>query len=101
MTSAEIDFSLSGIGGGGNDEIVGAATPSLAADSNQQFGVRAGDRRVVVDDRNGGADVVDEPLTSGPMSPVSKPNPGQQLGEGDGRDRDLVVVADEVIELEA
>jgi hypothetical protein len=57
-------FSLGCVGRGSDDQVVGSARPALAADGNEQLGVGGSNCGVVVDYRNGGADLVDELLAA-------------------------------------
>ena len=57
-----------------------------------------GNRLVVVDDGDDVYDVVDEALPVGAMDVIGEVDSDQQLGDGDGGDRGVVVIADQVIE---
>lgn len=88
------DFTLGRLGGGGDDQIVGSSWPALAAHVGEKLGVRGGDRVVVVDDGDDVDDVVDEGLTVRPVGLIGEMDSDQQLGNGDGRNRRLVVIGD-------
>ena len=57
-----------------------------------------GDRLVVVDDGDDVYDVVDEGLPVGAVEVIGEVDSDQQLGDGDGGDRGVVIIGDQVIE---
>ena len=57
-----------------------------------------GNRLVVVDDRDDVDDVVHEGLPVGAVDVIGQVHSDQQLGDGDGGDRRVVVIGDQVIE---
>jgi hypothetical protein len=71
------DFSLSCVGRGRDDQVMGSAWPTLVANGNEQLGVRGSNGSVVVDDRNDGADVVNELLTTRTVGVVGKQDADQ------------------------
>lgn len=88
------DLSPRGLGSGRDDQIVCTTRRALSADMDQQFGVRLRDRLVVVDDRDRRQDIVEEGKTISLASARGQHDANPQLGHGDGRDRDLVIIVD-------
>jgi hypothetical protein len=92
------DVTLRRLGGGGDDQIVGSSGTSLAAHDDEELGMGGGDRLVVVDDGDDVYDVVDEGLPVGAVEVIGEVDSDQQLGDGDGGDRGVVIIGDQVIE---
>jgi len=92
------DLTLGRLGGGGDDQLVGSSGPALAAHEGEEFGVGGGDRFVVVDDGEDVDDVVDEGVPVGPVGVIGEVDPDQQLGDGNGGDRRVVIIGDHLVE---
>jgi hypothetical protein len=92
------DLTLGRLGGGGDDQIVGSSWLALAAHEGEELGVGGGNRFVVVEDGDDVDDVVDEGLTVGPVGVIGEVGPDQELGDGDGGDRRVVIIGDHVVE---
>jgi hypothetical protein len=60
--------------------------------------VGGGNRVVVCDDRDDVNDVIDEGLTIGAVGVIGEVDSDQELSEGNGRDRHVVVIGDQVVE---
>lgn len=91
-------FSLSGVGCGGDDEVMRSSGSALASHSNEQLSVRCGDYGVIVDDGDNLGDFIDEVLASCSMGIVGELDPHEEFGDGDCSDGHLVVVGDELFE---
>jgi len=92
------DFTLGRFGGGGDDQIVGSSGLAVASHESEELGVGEGNRVVVADDGDDVDDVVGEGLTVGAMVVIGQVDSDQQLGDGDGGDRCVVVIGDQVVE---
>jgi hypothetical protein len=78
--------------GRGNDEVVGAPRSSLAPHRHQKDRMGARHGLVIDHHRNRCRDLVDERLTLCPSAPDGELHADQQFGQGDCRDRNVVVV---------
>jgi len=79
---------------------MGATGPAGSAHCHQHGGVGESDLDVVADDGQRGEDVVEEgPTRLTPLAPRDL-DADTQLGDGDGGDRRLVVVADQAVEID-
>lgn len=92
------DLTLGRIGGRGDDQIVCSSGPALAAREGEELGVGGGNRVVVVDDGDDVDDVVDEGLTVRAVRVIGEVDSDQELGDGDGRDRHVVIIGDQAVE---
>jgi hypothetical protein len=92
------DLALGRYSGGGDDQVVGSSGPALAAHEGEELGVGGGNHSVVVDDGDGVDDVVDEGLTLGPVGVIGEVDPDQELSDGDGGDRGVVIIGDQLVE---
>jgi len=81
----------------GDDQVVRAARPTRLPDGNQQLGVVLGNAYVVRQDRYGCCDVIDVVAPSSLPPTRRERNANPQFGEGDGRDRDIVIIADHLV----
>lgn len=83
---------------GGDDQVVHTAPPTGSADGGEQARVMESHGIVVRQDRDGGDDVVDVRLAAWPLPGRRQMDPDGELGECDRRDRDVVVIADQLID---
>ncbi len=70
-------LSLSGAGGGSDDEVVGSSWSALTTHGYQEVGTCGGDRRVVIDDGDNAFYVVDELLAGWPAGAVGRQDADQ------------------------
>ncbi len=90
----------SGSGGGcGDDEVVSAAGSTCSAHGDEQGRVVVGDCFVVRQDRDRGSDLIDVRLAAWPLARRCELDPNSEFGEGDRRDRNVVIVTDEFVEV--
>jgi len=85
-------------GGGSDDEIVCAAGSARAADGDEQVRVLERHGFVVGQDRDRGDDLVDEGLAAWPLTGRCELNADSEFSHGDGGDRDIVVIVDQLVE---
>ena len=81
-----------------DDGVVGAARPASSAHGDEQARVVEGHGLVVRQERNGRSDVIDIQLSACPLAFRCQLGADGELGEGDGGDRDVVVVAAQLVE---
>lgn len=84
--------------GSGDDEVVGAARATGSTDVGQQPAVGSSGRQRVVLDPERREHLVHERFTSRAMSSSCELDPYQELRHGHGRDSDVVVVGDRVLQ---
>ncbi len=89
---------IEGLGGGGDDQVVGPSWHALGPDLDQKFGVRLGDVEVVVENWDRGDDVVDVVGPCGLMPAVGEEGADSKFRDRDRRDRNVVVVIDDLVE---
>jgi hypothetical protein len=90
-----------GLGGGGDDELVGTSREALPADGHEEFGVGGGDIEVVAQNGHCDHDVVDERLPASTLSTLRQLDADAEFGHGDRRDGDVVLVGDQLVEVVA
>ena len=95
------DHPASRSGGRCDDEVVGTAWRALPSDVGEQEGVGFGRSGIVGDDRNRREDVFDERRSSPRGCPAAQQRSSAELGDGDGCDRDIVVITDHLVETTA
>lgn len=71
----------------------------MLAHVNEELCVRGRDCCVVIDDGDHFGDVVDEGLTGGPAGIICEVDADEELGDGDGGDRCVVIVGDHLVEV--
>jgi hypothetical protein len=87
--------------GGGDDQVVRSSWETLPPDGYEQLSVGGGDVEVIGQDLERRRDVIHERLALSALLPVSQLDPNQQLGHGDRRDGDVVVVGNELVKVVA
>ena len=90
---------VEGFGGGRDDEVVRAARFALRAHLDQESRVGLGNVEVVVENGDGGDDVVDVLGPRGLMPAVGEEGTDSKFGHGDRRDGHVVVVIDDGVEI--
>ncbi len=95
------DRPVSGSGGCSDQQVVSAAWAALAADGDEQLSMFDRHTAVVGDDGERLEDLLNVGLTGIPSPARSKPDPYEQLSEGDGRDSHVVVIIDCLVEVNA
>lgn len=84
--------------GRGDDQIVRSARLSLLTHMEQELGMLRRDTDVVVEDGKRRGDRVDEVLSARSAGAPRHEDANLELGDGDGRDRYVVVIGDELLE---
>lgn len=85
-------------GSGSDDEVVRAALPASTSDVGQETRVHTSDVDVVALDGNRTQDRLRVCRAARPAAPIGELHPDEELGDGDGRNRHVVGVADLLLE---